>query len=112
MPLRGASTRGTQTDGCLHCAKVGYDQCMLDALVTPRLILEPITLALVEATFAGDRAAIEELLRAKVPDTWPGRALIERAFSASLEHIRADPVTRLWGDRIMIAREADQRLLV
>ncbi|HVH44374.1 MAG TPA: N-acetyltransferase, partial [Labilithrix sp.] len=73
----------------------------MDALVTPRLILEPLTLAVVEATFAGDRASIEELLCAKVPDAWPGRALVERAFSASLEHIRADPDTRLWGDRLM-----------
>jgi RimJ/RimL family protein N-acetyltransferase len=57
--------------------------------------------------FADDRAAIEDLVRAKVPDTWPGRALIERAFSASLEHIRADPATRLWGDRLMITRSHD-----
>jgi [ribosomal protein S5]-alanine N-acetyltransferase len=76
----------------------------MDALVTPRLILEPITLPVVEATFAGDRAAIEDLVRAKIPDAWPGRALVERAFSASLEHIRADPARRLWGDRLMIAR--------
>jgi RimJ/RimL family protein N-acetyltransferase len=76
----------------------------MEVLVTPRLILEPITLDIVEATFAGDRAAIEELVRAKVPDAWPGRALVERAFSASLEHIRADPATRLWGDRLMITR--------
>lgn len=75
----------------------------MEALVTPRLILEPITLPVVEATFRGDRAAIEALVHAKVPDAWPGRALIERAFSASLEHIRADPATRLWGDRLMIA---------
>ena len=76
----------------------------MEALVTPRLILEPITLDVVEATFAGDRAAIEDLVRAKLPDAWPGRALVERAFSASLEHIRADPATRLWGDRLMITR--------
>ena len=73
-------------------------------MVTPRLILEPITLAIVEATFAGDRTAIEHLVRARVPDAWPGRALVERAFSASLEHIRADPERRLWGDRLMITR--------
>ncbi len=83
--------------------EVGYDHVM-EVLVTPRLILEPITLDVVEATFAGDRAAIEDLVRAKVPDAWPGRALVERAFSASLEHIRADPETRLWGDRLMITR--------
>ncbi len=76
----------------------------MELLVTPRLILEPITLDVVEATFAGDRAAIEDLVRAKVPDAWPGRALVERAFSASLEHIRAAPLRRLWGDRLMITR--------
>ncbi|MDF2694067.1 MAG: acetyltransferase, family [Labilithrix sp.] len=79
----------------------------MDALVTPRLVLEPITLPVVEATFAGDRTAIEDLVRAEIPDAWPGRVLVERAFSASLEHIRADPAKRLWGDRLMIARSED-----
>ncbi len=82
-------------------------------LVTPRLTLEPITLPLVEATFRSDRAAIEDLLNAEVPEAWPGRALIERAFSASLERIRSDPAKRLWGDRLMIAKgERGERLVV
>jgi RimJ/RimL family protein N-acetyltransferase len=64
-------------------------------------------------------------VKAKVPAAWPGRALVERAFSASLEAIRADPPKRLWGDRLMItkepsahgepsahAREGGERLLV
>lgn len=76
----------------------------MDALVTPRLVLEPITLAQVEATFAGDRAALEDLARAEVPEAWPGRALVERAFCASLEAIRADPARRLWGDRLIIQK--------
>ncbi len=88
---RGASHR----DGG-HPYKVGYDQGM-DALVTPRLVLEPLTLPVVEATFAGDRPAIEDLVRAEIPDAWPGRVLVERAFSASLEHIRADPRERSLG---------------
>lgn len=83
----------------------------MEVLVTPRLLLEPITLPLVEAVFAGDRAALENLARAKIPAAWPGKALVERAFSASLERIRADPQTRLWGDRLMITREGE-RLLV
>ena len=84
-----------------------------EALRTARLILEPITLTQVEATFAGDRARLEELLRAEVPAAWPGRALVERAFAASLDAIRADPTTRLWGDRLMIANdESDGRRLV
>lgn len=84
----------------------------MGALLTPRLVLVPMTLPVVEATFAGDRAAIEDLLGALVPETWPGRALVERAFCASLEAIRADPATRLWGDRLMIATEADRRYVV
>lgn len=79
----------------------------MEALVTPRLVLEPITLAQVEATFAGDRQALERLARAEIPAAWPGRALVERAFCASLDAIRADPRTRLWGDRLVIAVEND-----
>jgi RimJ/RimL family protein N-acetyltransferase len=81
-------------------------------LVTPRLILEPITVALVEAVFRADRAALEAIARAKIPSAWPGRVLVERAFSASLEAIRSDPATRLWGDRLMITREGEERLVV
>src|SRR5690349_3533666 len=80
----------------------------MGTLVTPRLILEPITLPVVEATFRGDRAAIEELIGATMPEDWPGRALVERAFSASLDRIREDPVTRLWGDRLMITRSGER----
>ncbi|HVJ94253.1 MAG TPA: GNAT family N-acetyltransferase [Labilithrix sp.] len=79
----------------------------MSVLRTPRLTLEPITLPVVEATFAGDRETIERLVRAKMPKAWPGRALVERAFSASLELIRLNPAKRLWGDRLMIARADD-----
>lgn len=82
------------------------------AFVTRRLILEPVTLPLVEAVFAGELAALERITGAKVPAAWPGRALVERAFSASLEAIRADPEKRLWGDRLMITKEEGERLLV
>ena len=85
----------------------------VEALHTPRLILEPMTLALVEAVFRGDREELEAIAGAKIPAAWPGRALVERAFSASLEAIRKDPETRLWGDRLMIARsDASQQRLV
>lgn len=88
----------------------------MDVLVTPRLTLEPITLALVEAVFDGSRARLEDLARAKLPAAWPGRALVERAFCASLEVLRAHP-ERLWGDRLMITRpeatpDAPERLVV
>lgn len=84
----------------------------MGALRTPRLVLEAITLSQVEACFAGDRAALEDLARAEVPAAWPGRALVERAFCASLDAIRADPHTRLWGDRLIIAVENDRRMVV
>lgn len=77
-------------------------------LMTSRLVLVPITLPLVEATFRGDRSALEALVEARIPEAWPGRALIERAFSASLEDIRSDPEKRLWGDRLMITKGADR----
>jgi ribosomal-protein-alanine N-acetyltransferase len=84
----------------------------MEPLVTPRLILEPLTLPLVEAVFRADRAALEQIAGARIPAAWPGRVLVERAFSASLEAIRKDPETRLWGDRLMITREGDERLVI
>lgn len=83
----------------------------MDVMVTPRLVLEPVTLEHVEAVFRGDREALERITGARIPEAWPGRALVERAFSASLEAIRADPATRLWGDRLVITKEAE-RLVV
>src|SRR4051812_3968341 len=71
-----------------------------------------MTLPLVEAVFRGDRAELEAIAGAKIPAAWPGRVLVERAFSASLEAIRADPETRLWGDRLMINREGSERLVI
>jgi ribosomal-protein-alanine N-acetyltransferase len=80
-------------------------------ILTPRLELVSITLALVEAVMTGDRATVERVAEAQVPAAWPGRALVERAFSASLEHIRDNPDVRLWGDRLMIAREGPRRII-
>lgn len=77
----------------------------MTVLATPRLLLEPVTLDLVEAVFRGDRRELERLARASVPEAWPGRALVERAFSADIERIRLDPDVRLWGDRLVITRE-------
>ncbi len=73
-------------------------------LRTGRLSLEPITLPLVEAVILGRRDLAERMVDAILPDTWPNRALVERAFCASLDAIRADPARRLWGDRLMIGR--------
>ncbi len=78
------------------------DTTSMDPIRTTRLELVPITLPLVEAAM-GDRCAdVERIAGARFPGKWPGPALIERAFSASLERIRANPTVRLWGDRLMI----------
>jgi [ribosomal protein S5]-alanine N-acetyltransferase len=73
-------------------------------LHTERLVLEPVTLPLVEAVLGGDRRRAEDVAGASFPAEWPGSDLVQRAFPASLAAIRADPATRLWGDRLMIAR--------
>lgn len=80
-------------------------------LRTSRLQLVPVKLEIVEAVLSDRLDECERLLGAKMPQPWPGRALIERAFSASLEGIRADPVTRLWGDRIAITLGDDPRVI-
>jgi ribosomal-protein-alanine N-acetyltransferase len=73
-------------------------------LRTERMELEPMPLELVEAVILGRRDVAERILEASLPAMWPNRALVERAFCASLDAIRADPETRLWGDRLMILR--------
>jgi len=74
----------------------------MSLLLTPRLRLVPITVPMVEAVMFGRREAAEALVKAKMPERWPNRDLVERAFTASLEAIRADPEVRLWGDRVMV----------
>lgn len=80
-------------------------------LLTPRLSLLPITVTFVEEVLAGRRDEVERLVNARMPVLWPGRALVERAFWASLERIRANPDVRLWGDRVMITREEPHRVV-
>jgi RimJ/RimL family protein N-acetyltransferase len=75
-------------------------------LATARLELVPITVPLVEAVLEGDRRRAEALLGVPCPAAWPNRALVERAFYASIDAIRRDPERRLWGDRVMITRDA------
>jgi RimJ/RimL family protein N-acetyltransferase len=69
------------------------------------LDLEPVSLSLVEAVILGRRDLAEKLVDAELPEAWPNRALVERAFCASLDAIRSDPDRRLWGDRLMIRRD-------
>jgi RimJ/RimL family protein N-acetyltransferase len=73
-------------------------------LRTARLELVPMTLAMVEAVMFGRREDAERLVDARMPLRWPNPELVERAFTASLEAIRARPEVRLWGDRVLIAR--------
>lgn len=79
----------------------------MTTLYTPRLVLVPMTLPMVEAVMCGDRARAEAVAEARLPEAWPGAALVERAFTASLEAIRVDPEKRLWGDRLLVAREPE-----
>jgi len=71
-------------------------------LRTKRLDLVPMTLEMVEAVMLGRLADSELFAGAKMPPRWPNPELIERAFPVSLEEMRADPVARLWGARVMI----------
>jgi RimJ/RimL family protein N-acetyltransferase len=80
-------------------------------LFTERLDLVPLTLPVAEAVLLGQRERTEELLGARLPNAWPGRALVERAFSASLELIRSSPETKLWGNRVMITRAKERRVV-
>jgi [ribosomal protein S5]-alanine N-acetyltransferase len=80
-------------------------------IITNRLRMVPITVDIVEAVLDGRRADTEVLLGAKMPLEWPGRALVERAFLARLDEIRANPDHRLWGDRVVITREGEPRVI-
>ena len=66
---------------------------------------------LVEAVLTSNRDRAEACVGAILPALWPGRALVERAFYASLEHILQNPDERLWGDRVMITREGPRRVV-
>ncbi len=82
-------------------------------LRTPRLQLLPVTVAMVEAVLLGRRDDAESLAFARMPERWPNRELIERAFAVSLDDIRADPAARLWGARVIIvATEPGHRRVV
>jgi RimJ/RimL family protein N-acetyltransferase len=74
-----------------------------DILRTPRLELVAMTLDMVEAVMCGRRPDAEALVRARMPERWPNPELVERAFTASLDSIRAEPHRSLWGNRVIIA---------
>jgi ribosomal-protein-alanine N-acetyltransferase len=96
----------------------------MPALITDRLHLVPVTLAMVEGVMSRDRAAAEAALDqtlrelgwqsdacARLPDAWPNEELLARAFPFSLDAIRVDPDTRLWGDSLVLPREGPPRVI-
>jgi RimJ/RimL family protein N-acetyltransferase len=74
-------------------------------LVTERLRLVPITLDAIEAVLDHDKVRAEEVVGARFPDAWPNDDLVALGFPFSREALRADPITRLWGDSLVIARD-------
>ena len=87
------------------------ERAATNVIVTERLVLVPLTLPMVEAVMGGDRRRAEELAQARLPDAWPGSELIHRGFGAALEDIRADEKKRLWGDRLLITRTGEPRVV-
>lgn len=96
----------------------------MPALVTERLRLVPITLEMIEGVMLRDRARAEAALDialratgwhgdacARFPDAWPNEELVARAFPFSLDAIRADPDTRLWGDSLILPVDDPPRVL-
>jgi RimJ/RimL family protein N-acetyltransferase len=89
----------------IHDAIGSYVEDVERSLRTQRLTLHPITRELVEVVLAGDRDAAERLVQAKFPDLWPGKALVERAFSCPIEKLRRDPEAWLWGARVLVSND-------
>ncbi len=84
----------------------------MTALLTARLELRAVTLPIAVAILEGRRREeIESVVGAEMPWAWPGRALLEQVFIASLDAVRADPEMRLWGDRLMVTREGPPRVV-
>ncbi len=79
----------------------------MSILRTQRLELLPLTLAMVEAVLLGHREEAEAAVGARMPERWPNRELVERAFTMSIESIRSRPVACLWGGRVIVARGRD-----
>jgi ribosomal-protein-alanine N-acetyltransferase len=83
----------------------------VETLVTERLLLEPISVPMIEAVARGDWAALEQLANARGPKIRPGPELLHRGFGWSIDRIRRNPAWRLWGDRLMISRDGDRRIV-
>ena len=74
-------------------------------LVTERLRLVPISLDAIEAVLDHDRERAERVVGARFPDEWPNDDLVAIGFPYSRDALRADPVTRLWGDSLVLLRD-------
>ncbi len=75
-------------------------------LVTDRLRLVPVTLEAIEAVIAKDRRRAEVIVGAAFPEAWPDDALIAQGFPYSLDTIRSAPEVRLWGDTLVLLKDA------
>ena len=78
----------------------------MPTLVTDRLRLVPITLPAIEAVLDHDKARAEQVVGATFPDQWPNDDLVALGFPYSRTALRADPSTRLWGDSLVLLRDA------
>ena len=78
----------------------------MPALVTERLRLVPITLEAIEAVLDHDKPRAETLVGATFPRAWPNDALVAQGFPFSREALRAAPHVRLWGDSLIILKDA------
>lgn len=78
----------------------------MPALETPRLRLVPITLSAIEAVLDHDKPRAEALVGATFPAQWPNDDLVALGFPYSRAALRADPDTRLWGDSLVLMRDA------
>lgn len=80
-------------------------------LETERLLLVPVSLPMVESVWFGRRDELEAALDASVPAAWPGKALVERAFSVSLGEVQREPERRLWGCRVLVCKAPPKRMV-
>lgn len=78
----------------------------MPTLFTDRLRLVPITLPAIEAVLDRDKARAEQLVGATFPDQWPNDDLVALGFPYSRTALRTDPATRLWGDSLVLLRDA------
>jgi [ribosomal protein S5]-alanine N-acetyltransferase len=75
-------------------------------LVTERLRLVPITLDAIEAVLDHDRTRAEAIVGATFPRAWPNDELVAQGFPFSREALRSAPDVRLWGDSLILLKDA------